>query len=202
VSAPDTGEVLTNAHDRNAGGLPREGAQRKSGAGPGAPTLWGLRDVEGFAPEPVWGTYPKGFIAWATRLLDVDPREVLHLCSGAIPHGHGLRVDLRAAARPDVRADARRLPFRDAIFAAVMIDPPYTVEYARDLYGIEYPRPSHLLAEASRVVRPCGRVAILHFLVPMGKAPLRLETVHGITTGAGYRIRAFSVYRREQESML
>ena len=129
------------------------------------PALWASRVAMDFPdPEPVWGAYPKGFVPWACRLIDVDPREVLHLCSGGLGVGHGLRVDLRQAARPDVRADATRLPFRDASFAAVMIDPPYTVEYARDLYGTDYPRPSHLLAESSRVVKPCGCVAILHFL--------------------------------------
>jgi ubiquinone/menaquinone biosynthesis C-methylase UbiE len=75
-------------------------------------------------------------------------------------------VDLRAAARPTVMADGRQLPFRDGCFAGVLIDPPYTVEYAEELYGTEYPRPSHLLAEASRVVVPGCRVGFLHFLVP------------------------------------
>ncbi len=98
-------------------------------------------------------------------------------------------------------ADGRALPFPDAEFAAVLIDPPYTVEYAWDLYGTDYPRPSHLLAEASRVVRPCGRIGILHFLVPMPPPACRLDLVRGVTTGCGYRIRAFTVFQREQEGL-
>jgi len=110
-------------------------------------------------------------------------------------------VDIRAAAVPDVVADGRTLPFRDRVFDAVMIDPPYTTEYAADLYGTEYPRPSHLLSEAARVVKPCGRVGILHFLVPMPPPGCRLVDVRGVTTGCGYRIRAFTVFERGQDEL-
>jgi hypothetical protein len=202
VSADHDSEVLSNVQDKTLAGLPREGARRKNGAPPRPPSLWTMRPVFDGEPEPVWGAFPKGFLRVAARMLRAQPDEILHLCSGSVAPGHGTRVDVRAEASPDVRADARRLPFRDASFKAVLIDPPYTVEYARDLYACEYPRPSHLLAEASRVVKPCGRVGILHFLVPMSPAGLQLETVRGVTTGAGYRIRAFSVYQREQSRLL
>lgn len=199
-------EVLSNVQDKTVAGLPREGDRRKSGAPPKPPALWCMRPTLELepctSPESVWGGYPKGFVHEALKLLRCSPPEVPHVCSGALPKGHGIRVDLRSAARPDVRADGRNLPFADRTFRGVLIDPPYTVEYARDLYGVEYPRPSHLLAEALRVVRPGGRVGILHFLVPMSMPGLKLETVRGVTTGAGYRIRALSIFVREQEPML
>lgn len=197
-------EVLHQRQDKGLSGLAREGMRRKRGGGPLAPALWSVRqtnDFEPIDPVQVWGSYPKGFVAWACRALQVAPSEVLHVCSGSLRAGQGIRVDIRAAARPDVIADGRCLPFPDASFPAVMIDPPYTVEYSVDFYGTEYPRPSHLLREASRVVRPCGRVGILHFLVPMSIHPLRMEAVYGITTGAGYRIRAFAVYQRDQDEL-
>ena len=201
-------EVLSTPNAKGIGGLPKELHRRKRGAPPKQPALWTSPPTHDH-PEPddppgVWGSYPKGFLQWAVPQLQCAPSEVLHLCSGAIPRGVGrARVDLRRDARPDVVADARQLPFADASFAAVMIDPPYSVEYARDLYGIGYPRPSHLLAEASRVLRPCGRVGILHFLVPMPPKDPRcsLVSVRGVTTGCGYRIRAFSVFEREQDGL-
>lgn len=162
------------------------------------------RELErrGERPDAPWGAFPQRFVPWAVSQLHAVPTEVLHLCSGGLGPGHGrARVDLRRAARPDVVADARRIPFPADTFAAVLIDPPYTVEYARDLYGTEYPRPSHLLAEAARVVRPCGRIGILHFLVPMPPPRCRLEKVRGVTTGMGYRIRAYSVFVHEQDSL-
>lgn len=199
-------EDLSFAHDKRRDKLPRERLRRRSGAPPLPPAFWTARDTfDGEPDEPkggTWGAYPKGFVAWVCRGWGIDPREVLHVCSGSLRSGQGLRVDLRREAKPDVIADGRALPLRDGSARAVMIDSPYSVEYAASLYGTEYARPSHLLAEASRVVRPCGYIGILHFIVPMPPPDCELVTVHGVTTGCGYRIRGFTVFRRAQESML
>jgi len=82
-----------------------------------------------------------------------------------------------------------------------MIDPPYSVEYAETLYGTEYPRPSHLLSEATRICQPGGRIGFLHFLVPRPPGGTRFISCHGITTGLGYRIRAFTIYQRDQQKL-
>lgn len=200
-------EVLhTPADKRGAGkGMPGEGYRRRTGTEPGRAVLWSATEAQDFAPAAVWGAYPKNFATWAIKVLGYHPREVLHVCSGALSSSDvagGLRVDLRSSARPDLRADGRRLPFRAGVFAAVLIDPPYSVEYAADLYQTEYPRPSHLLREASRVTRPGGRVGFLHFLVPSNAGTgLRFDRVYGVTQGLGYRIRAFTVYRKPQSGL-
>ena len=175
-----------------------ERAKNENQQGARQPALWASPVTHDFAPEPIFGQYPKRFTEWAARVLYAQPDQVLHVCSGALARGHGVRVDIRQAARPDVRADGRALPFRDSSFRAVAIDPPYTAEYAKDLYGIEYPRPSALLREAARVVVPGGRVGLLHFIVPSPEPGLYFVGVHGITTGCGYRIRAFTVFLREE----
>ncbi len=205
-------DVVSFDNDKRLDGLPRELARRKSGAAPRQPALWTSPETRNFGDAP-WGAYPKAFLAWATRLLHCAPPEVLHMCSGGLARGHGrARVDIRPEVLPDVVADARALtiergeprrglPFRDGTFAAALIDPPYSVEYSRDLYGTEYPRPAHLLAEASRVVRPCGRIGIVHFIVPMPPPGCRLEMVRGVTTGCGYRIRALTVFVRDQDGL-
>lgn len=141
---------------------------------------------------------------WAVKQLGCTPREVLHVCSGMLTRddvGGGVRVDIRPEQRPDVVADGRALPFADASFGGVLIDPPYCVEYAEELYGTDYPRPAHLLAEASRVVRPCGRIGFVHYLVPFPPERCRIVSVTGVTQGCGYRIRAFTVLEREQEGL-
>lgn len=168
---------------------------------PRQPALWGQRETVDFDEIAVWGAYPRGFVAWAARVLRTAPDRLLHVCSGSLAGGRA-RVDIRREASPDVVADGRRLPFRDGAFEAALIDPPYTREYARDLYGTEYPRPSHLLREAARVVQPCGRIGFLHFLVVNPPDGCTLESVHGITTGTGYRIRAFTVFARDQDALL
>jgi SAM-dependent methyltransferase len=122
-------------------------------------------------PTPVFGQYPAALIPKLLPWLACKRHEILHLCSGALPPGEGIRVDMRADAAPDVVADARDLPrdrFPDGSAAAVMLDPPYTPEYAERLYGVtDYPLPAHLLREAVRVVRPGGMIAFVHYLVPM-----------------------------------
>lgn len=201
-------EVITTPFDkRGAGkGMPGEGYRRRTGTEPGRAVLWGESEAEDFTPAAVWGAYPQRFAAWAIAQLRCRPDRVLHVCSGALTRADvagGLRVDLRAAAAPDLRADGRALPFRDGAFDGVMIDPPYSVEYAASLYGTEYPRPSHLLKEADRVLCAGGRVGILHFLVPSNAGTrLQFERVHGITQGLGYRIRAYTVFLKRQDAIL
>lgn len=153
----------------------------------------------------VFGRYPQGFIAHVLRLGimgDVRRDDILHVCSGTLSASEKWTVDLRDEAKPRVRASGTALPFVDGCFPAVMIDPPYSDQYARDLYGVENPRPSWLLKEAARVVRPGGRVGMLHVAVPFPPPDCNLVNVYGITTGVGFRIRAFTVFQREQRRSL
>lgn len=115
----------------------------------------------------------------------------------------GVTVDIREMVRPKVVADATRLPFADETFDWIMCDPPYNREYAENLYGVgaKYPAPGKMLREASRVLRPNGRVGMLHFLVPMFEAPLSLVGAWGIMTGLGYQIRAWTVYQKAQPAL-
>lgn len=99
-----------------------------------------------------------------------------------------------------VVGDARVLPIRDACVRYVMADPPYSVEYAEELWdlGKRYPTPIVLLREAARVLVPGGLVAFLHHVVPILPPTLERVAVHGVTTGPGYRIRALTIARRTE----
>lgn len=160
-----------------------------------------------FAFEPAidvgpWhdGGYPHRFLERAYQTLGVtDPSRVLHICSGGVKVG--VTVDVRAEVAPRVIGDARMLPFRDATFDWAMADPPYGESYAEQLYGTgeSYPRPSHILSEASRVLRPGGRVGILHFIVPKARYGLRQVGCWGVYTGPDFAIRAWTVYEKGHE---
>lgn len=152
-------------------------------------------------PAPVFGQYPAALIGKLLPWLRAERREVLHVCSGSLPRGEGIRVDLRAAARPDLIADGRALPLRSGSVRAVLIDPPYTEHYARDLYGTDYPRPAHLLAEAARVVRPGGLIGIVHYIVPRPPPNCAFEKGFGLSTGFGFPMRAVTLMRREQDRL-
>lgn len=203
----DDGEVLrTPIGDRRTvdalpGIRPHRAVRRTNH--PGRAILWSDHQVL-HEPEPVFGTFPKAFIPWVMELLHASPKSTLHVCSGALSKDDvkgGVRIDIAMRARPDVIADGRALPFPDNTFGSVLIDPPYSVEYAHALYGTDYPRPSHLLAEAIRVVRPLGRIGFVHFLVPHPPVGSTLIAVRGVTQGCGYRIRAVTVFQKDQHSM-
>jgi len=159
-------------------------------------------DKDGFA---VYGRYPHGFLNHVLRhqWLGAQTRreDILHVCSGTLSESEQWTVDLRAEARPKVRASGTALPFADGVFPAIMIDPPYSDQYARDLYGVENPRPSWLLKEAARVVRPGGRIGFLHVAVPFPPPNCVLVNCYGVTTGVGYRIRAFTLFERQQNGL-
>lgn len=174
------------------------GPSSPSSKGQGHPVMFGFRQAEDFGVFPEGGGYPLRFLRHAYETLGCwSPDHVLHLCSGSMQRG--IRVDIRHEKRPSVVADVRNTPFADESFLWIMSDPPYSEEYARNLYGTEkhYPKPGQILREASRLLIPGGRVGLLHFQVPMARRPLRLIGVWGITTGAGYAIRAWSVFEKE-----
>lgn len=160
----------------------------------------GRRDF-GAEPAAVYGQYPRAFIARILPWLNCARHEILHVCSGSLPRGEGIRVDIRPEAQPDILADGRALPLPDGSQAAVLIDPPYSPHYAAKLYGIEYPRPSHLLVEATRVVRPGGRVCIVHYITPKPPPRCRFVKAFGLSTGFDMPIRAVSIYEREQATL-
>jgi len=160
--------------------------------------MFGDKPAEDFGPFPDGGWYPLRFLGRAYEWLGVtNPDLVLHLCAGSMQRG--ITVDIRPEMNPDVVCDARATPFDDESFDWIMIDPPYSEEYARNLYGTEkhYPKPGQLMREASRLLRPGGMVGLLHFQVPMVRKPLKIVEVRGITTGLGYAIRAFTICRKE-----
>lgn len=149
----------------------------------------------------VLGMYPSTFIPKILPWLKCERSQVLHVCSGGLPPGEGIRVDIRPEAKPDFVADGRALPFENGSQMAVLIDPPYTEHYARDLYGTDYPRPAHLLREAARVVCSQGRIGFVHYIVPNAPRGCRFIKAFGLSMGFGYPMRAVTIYEREQGSL-
>jgi SAM-dependent methyltransferase len=160
-----------------------------------------LVDPQDLGPAPVYGQYPRALIAKILPWLRCARHEILHVCSGSLPPGEGIRVDIRPEARPDVLADGRELPFADGSIVAALCDPPYSAHYARELYGVDYPRPSHLLREMARVVRPGGRIGIVHYITPKPAPGTRFVKAFGLSTGFDMPMRAIAVYERDQAEL-
>lgn len=155
----------------------------------------------GDRPSPVYGQYPRGLIAKILPWLLCSRHQILHVCSGSLPRGEGIRVDIRPEAKPDFVADGRKLPFRDGEHVAVMIDPPYSEAYALSLYKVRYARPSQLLREATRVVRPGGRIAIVHYITPKPVKGTTFVKAFGLSTGFDMPMRAVSIYQRDNAGL-
>lgn len=176
------------------------GPRSESSLGAGHPVLFGSpQPTSHFGPFPEGGGYPKGFVEWALAEMGCSRLgDVLHLCSGSMLTG--VRVDIRPEVSPDIVADCRAVPFPAESFDWIMADPPYAQDYARNLYDTEvsYPKPGEILTEAARLLRPGGRVGLLHFIVPMVRRPLHIRAVYGVTTGCGYAIRAWTLMQRDQ----
>ena len=167
------------------------------------PVLMLLEDLNpGAEPEPVFGRFPVGFLATAAKFLRSDRGKILHVCSGSLPPGEGIRVDIKPERRPDIVADGRNLPIADDSQDAVLIDPPYTPHYAKELYGTEYPRPAHLLAEAVRVARPCSRIGFVHYIIAKPPKGAQWVLSRGLSVGFGFPMRAFTVFQKDQDSLL
>lgn len=156
-----------------------------------------LNDDFGEPPEAVYGQYPRGTIRKALPWLRCQRHQILHVCSGSLSRGEGTRVDIRPAARPDILADGRALPIADGGWpGGILIDPPYTAHYARELYGVDYPRPSHLLREAARILPPGGRVGIVHYHTPKPVDGLTFVRAFGLSIGFDMPMRALTFYER------
>lgn len=169
--------------------------QRDPGAkGRGHPIMFGMPESEHFGDFPEGGGYPLRFLSKAYEILGVtNPHKVLHVCSGSMKIG--VRVDIRPEIKPTIVANALALPFADDTFEWIMADPPYSKDYAQNLYktGEHYPDPHRLADECLRVLKPGGRLGFMHHIVPKFHKPGRLLRVYAITQGSGYNMRAWSV---------
>jgi hypothetical protein len=202
----ETGETTgMRSRKRHGADSPTRHGQRGS-LPPRAPVVLALYDdlvdAEDLGPAPVYGQYPRALIAKLLPWLRCARHEILHVCSGALPPGEGVRVDVRPAARPDILADGRALPLATGSWrGGILIDPPYSAHYARELYGVDYPRPSHLLREAARVIAPGGRIGLVHYITGKPAPGTRFVKAFGLSTGFDMPMRAVSIYERDHAEL-
>jgi hypothetical protein len=146
------------------------------------------------------GSFPLHFEKKLWRLLGC-PTAVLHPFGGLAEIGD--RVDLNATTTPTWVGDAHDLSFiADESYDLVILDPPYSDDEAEWLYGTPRLKPSKFKAEACRVTKPGGAVAVYHRTQPTRPADGWTLT-HRIVvlTRSGHAPRVCFVYRKPGQEL-
>lgn len=152
-----------------------------------------------------YGSYLGGFPERARALLGVtidDP--VLHVCGGLArlyPYANGFgpndkTLDLDPNVEPDfLQSAASPLPTG---FRAMLADPPYTPEDARQYFPGEaqYPLPNKIVAGMLAALSPGQRCGIIHYIIPSPPKGARFVACVGIVSGFNNRGRFYSVFER------
>jgi hypothetical protein len=109
------------------------------------------------------GCYPLHFEKHLPEILET--LNFVHFFAGKSKLG--FRIDCNSEVNPDLIADVHNTGLLDDTFDAGMADPPYTPDFAKNLYNTEYPRWGDWTKELVRLVRPGGRIAIMqNYIVP------------------------------------
>ena len=169
--------------------------------------VWFLARAKLKGGKKYYGAYLGGFPERARALLGVTiDQSVLHVCGGFAkfyPYSAGFgpndkTLDLNAACEPDYLQDARApLPTG---FAAMLIDPPYSVQDAEH-YSMAggpavYPSPNELVRNALHALQPGQRVGIIHYMLPQAK-DARFVACVGVVCGFNNRMRCYSVFEKK-----
>jgi hypothetical protein len=149
------------------------------------------------------GAFPRGLIK---RIKEMEwwGEKRLWLFSGSYKDKGGTTVDIKPELKPDVVANCEKLPLETEMYDFVFLDPPYSEEEAKRLYGLGYVNILKVMNEAARVCEEGGVVILLHRLIPqyhphetIHKKRLKLIGIIGIYTIAGYtNLRALTVWRK------
>jgi hypothetical protein len=144
------------------------------------------------------GAFPLHFEQNLVRLLGY-PEKVLHPFGGMAEIG--TRVDLNPTVQPDVLADAHELPFAAESFDLVVLDPPYSDEEALELYETPPLRPRVYTAEAVRVLREGGWLAVYGDREP-ARPPRTNHTLRiMVVLRPGHRPRVCMVFQKRKPGM-
>lgn len=127
-------------------------------------SVWILPDSR---PDQYPGSWPLEFEERLLTLYGFDYHtdlkdDVVQLFSGGVKHG--FKVDLLEDSHPNYKGDAHHLPdeWTDK-WKMCVLDPPYTSNWSRVLWGTSELLYSKYIAEAVRIVKPGGVVACFHW---------------------------------------
>jgi len=146
------------------------------------------------------GSFPLHFEQKLWRLLGC-PEKVLHPFGGLSEIGDS--VDLNATTTPTWVGDAHDLHWiADDTYDLVILDPPYSDEESEWLYGTPPLKPGKFTAEAVRVCKTGGFVAVYHKAQPRRPPQTRLCHRVVVLTRTGHAARICFVFRKQEQLSL
>lgn len=122
--------------------------------------IWALGPARNLPGCP--GRFPQGFMPRVMERWGKGKTSKLMLFSGTFHEPGWITVDIRPEMQPTYVANCEALPFGDESYDLIVLDPPYSKDEARDLYGLPYVRMGTALNEAARVLAPGGHMCLLH----------------------------------------
>ena len=137
------------------------------------------------------GSFPNGLLKWIQKMGWWGEKRC-HLCAGKVEDKNTIRVDIKPECSPTHCEDARHTSLPDEEFDWVMIDPPYSLELAKKLYGTEkfYAGINAFTKEAIRICRKGGLIITLSYEIPK-----RLQGCNFIAVCGIYQIPSVSHMR-------
>jgi hypothetical protein len=161
------------------------------------------------ARTTLYGAYPPDYLPRMMRLFgdvpvaEITPRgleaQVLHACSGSLPPGPYVRLDLNPAREPDVCGsvyDVAGIFATRGHFRLCLVDPPYSDE---DAVAYETPMVNRRRAMASLadVIAPGGHLVWLDVTWPIHrKAQWQTVGRIAIVRSTNHRVRIAHIFER------
>lgn len=150
-------------------------------------------------PDCYVGSFPLHFEQKLWRRMG-KPEKVLHPFGGLCEIGDS--VDLNATTTPTWVGDAHDLHWiPDDTYDLVVLDPPYSSDESALLYGTPPLKPGKFVAEAVRVTRVGGHVAVYHRVQPKRPVGTRLVRRIVVLTRTNHAPRVCFIFEKLGEPL-
>ena len=149
------------------------------------------------------GSFPQHFEKKVIRLLGFDEikdkNKILHPFCGMSEFG--IRVDIKPEVKPDYIGDAHNLEmFKDETFDLVILDPPYSEEYSKRLYGTKKLKFKTYTKEAIRVLKNGGYLVMYHCLAtPRIENTVLFKRIF-LETRVWHKLRCIHIHKKDIDS--
>jgi len=145
------------------------------------------------------GAFPKGFIKWLVKMNWWGEKRC-YLCAGLVDDPEAFKVDIRPEMKPDLIADATNTKLPENEYDCVIIDPPYSRDLAKKLYGTEkhYYSINKFASEGARITKPNGLIVTLTYEIPRRVKGCNLIACWGVyTIPSRGPMRCLTVWQKE-----